>query len=243
MTPSAHETAGVVTPLNSAEVPLIEDYVVSFASFYAANYRRAVALATVLTGSQAVAEDLVQDAMADAHRRWLKISTYEKPSAWLNQAVANRAVSLRRRLTVRARGLSVLARSPKTPVELVPNDQELWARVRQLPARQAQLIALVYVEAMTLPEAAEVLGIALPTAKPISPGPKNVLPATSPNGETRDRSRRNPPGRRCPGTAGRHRADPSRRPRLSTRTGLAGATAMPSAAGLPPSVERFEPPR
>jgi RNA polymerase sigma-70 factor, ECF subfamily len=165
MTPFAHETAGVVTPPNSPETPLIEDYVVSFASFYASNYRRAVALAAVLTGSQAVAEDLVQDAMADAHRRWHKISTYEKPSAWLNQAVANRAVSRRRRLTVRARGLSLLARSPKPPVELVPNDQELWAKVRQLPARQAQLIALVYVEAMTLSEAADTLGIALPTAK------------------------------------------------------------------------------
>jgi RNA polymerase sigma-70 factor, ECF subfamily len=165
MTPFAHETAGVITPHDAPEVSLIDDYAVSFESFYAATYRRAVALAAVLTGSQAAAEDLVQDAMADAHRRWPKISTYDKPAAWLNQAVANRAVSLRRRLTVRAQGLSVLSRSPERAVELVPNDQELWAKVRQLPARQAQLVALIYVEALTLPEAADVLGIGLPTAK------------------------------------------------------------------------------
>ena len=50
-------------------------------------------------------------------------------------------------------------------VDLGERDWELWRLVRALPARQAQLIALVYIEGLTLPAAAETLGIALPTAK------------------------------------------------------------------------------
>jgi RNA polymerase sigma-70 factor, ECF subfamily len=145
----------------------ISDYATpsAFPVFYAANYRRAVALAIVLIGSPQAAEDLVQDAMADAHRRWRKISAYENPAAWLNRAVVNRSVSLRRRLLTRERGMVALVNTTDMTSELVATDQELWSKVRRLPARQAQLVALVYVQRLTLAEAADTLGIALPTAK------------------------------------------------------------------------------
>jgi RNA polymerase sigma factor (sigma-70 family) len=137
----------------------------TFATFYATNYRRAVALASVLTGSRNAAEDLVQDAMADAHRRWPTISQYDNPTAWLNRAIANRSVSLRRRLLVRDRGLAKLQSGTAEAVDLEARDGELWQRVRRLPARQSQLVALVYVERLSVAEAADTLGIGLPTAK------------------------------------------------------------------------------
>jgi RNA polymerase sigma factor (sigma-70 family) len=145
----------------------LSDYAVtaSFPAFYAANFRRAVALAIVLTGSPPTAEDLVQDAMADAHRRWKKIAAYENPSSWLNRAIVNRSVSLRRRLMSRERGNAVLASSGEPTAEIDARDAELWSKVRKLPSRQAQLVALVYVQRLTLHEAADTLGIALPTAK------------------------------------------------------------------------------
>jgi RNA polymerase sigma-70 factor, ECF subfamily len=141
------------------------DYIgVTFPVFYAANYRRAVSLALALTGSMQTAEDLVQDAMADAHRRWRKVSAYDNPAAWVNRAIVNRSVSVRRRLTARAKGDRVLAAGATTN-ELTPHDGELWAAVRRLPTRQMQLVALVYVERQTIAEAADTLGIGLPTAK------------------------------------------------------------------------------
>jgi RNA polymerase sigma-70 factor, ECF subfamily len=144
---------------------LDSDYVaVTFPQFYTANYRRAVSLAIALTGSTQTAEDLVQDAMADAHRRWRKVSAYDNPSAWLNRAIVNRSVSLRRRLTARTKGDRVLAAGTANS-ELAPHDRELWAAVRRLPTRQMQLVALVYVERQTIAEAADTLGIGLPTAK------------------------------------------------------------------------------
>jgi RNA polymerase sigma-70 factor, ECF subfamily len=138
--------------------------VVPFETFYRSHYRRGLALAMALTDSRAAAEDLVQDAMADAHRRWTKISGYESPAAWVNRAIANRAVSLRRRLLTRDKGLAVL-RGDGAPLAVEAPDAELWSHVRRLPARQAQLVALVYLERLTLAEAAATLNIGLPTAK------------------------------------------------------------------------------
>ena len=166
MTTINHLAVGAFAPPGEPEHVMNDDYAApSFPEFYSANYRRAVALASVLTGSSSAAEDLVQDAMADAHRRWSKISTYDKPPAWLNRAIANRSVSLRRRLLVRDRGDAMLFGVGGASTEVVTRDTELWAKVRQLPARQAQIVALVYVERLTLPEAAETLQISLPTAK------------------------------------------------------------------------------
>ncbi|MEP7114294.1 MAG: sigma factor-like helix-turn-helix DNA-binding protein [Ilumatobacteraceae bacterium] len=141
------------------------DTVGTFDDFYRVRYQRAVRLAVVLTGSAAGAEDVVQDVMADAHQMWARISRYDDPSAWLRRAIVNRAISRRRRATVAAKGLLKLKSEAKLSLDLVNSDWELWRHVGSLPTRQAQMIALVYVEGLTLESAAGVLGIGVPTAK------------------------------------------------------------------------------
>ena len=42
---------------------------------------------------------------------------------------------------------------------------EVWAHVRRLPKRQAAVVALVYVDDLTIEQAAHALGIGVPTAK------------------------------------------------------------------------------
>lgn len=54
-------------------------------------------LAFARTGSRADAEDLVQDVLLDAHRRWEVIGRYDDPSAWARRAVLNKTVSRWRR--------------------------------------------------------------------------------------------------------------------------------------------------
>jgi DNA-directed RNA polymerase specialized sigma24 family protein len=41
----------------------------------------------------------------------------------------------------------------------------VWLHVRRLPRRQAAVIALVYVDDLTIEQAANTLGISVPTAK------------------------------------------------------------------------------
>ena len=42
---------------------------------------------------------------------------------------------------------------------------EVWAAVRVLPTRQGQVIALVYFDGMTVPEASQVIGCSYETAR------------------------------------------------------------------------------
>ena len=159
--------SSISEPLRANEVDAMADAapMIPFADFYRERYARAVRLAVVLTGSAGAAEDVVQDVMIDAHRRWARVSAYDDPGAWLRRAIVNRAISRHRRVAVAAKGFLRLTGQARLSIELVDSDWELWRRVRTLPTRQAQMIALVYVEGLTLDGAASVLGISPPTAK------------------------------------------------------------------------------
>jgi RNA polymerase sigma factor (sigma-70 family) len=136
----------------------------AFDDFYRDQYRSVFALALALTGSPTTAEDLVQEGFTAAYRRWARIAEYDRPGAWLRRVVLHRATSLRRKARTGAAAVVRLGRGPE-PTALAPRDADLWARVRALPARQAQVVALVYVDQLTVAEAAGVLGCSISSAK------------------------------------------------------------------------------
>jgi RNA polymerase sigma-70 factor, ECF subfamily len=136
----------------------------AFDDFYRDQYRSLFALALALTGSPSTAEDLVQEGFTAAYRRWARISEYDRPGAWVRRVVLHRATSLRRRARTSASAVVRLGRGSE-PAVLAPRDAELWARVRALPARQAQVVALVSVDQLTVAEAAGVLGCSTSSAK------------------------------------------------------------------------------
>ncbi|MAT07251.1 MAG: hypothetical protein CL424_19640 [Acidimicrobiaceae bacterium] len=71
----------------------------TFVDVYDARYRSMVQIARLTTGSDDVAEELVQDAFVDLYRRF---DTIDSPAAYLHRAVANRCTSwVRRRVTER----------------------------------------------------------------------------------------------------------------------------------------------
>lgn len=137
-----------------------------FESFYRREYRGVVALAYALSGSRLGAEDLAQEAFIAAHQRWERIGAYDKPEAWVRRVVANMAVSAFRRRAAEAKALAKIAgqrHEALPPME--PQDEEFWRLVRSLPGKQAQAIALFYLEERTVLEIAEVLECSPATAK------------------------------------------------------------------------------
>ena len=132
-----------------------------FESFWFREHAAVLALAAGLTGDWGVAEDLTQDAFSAAHRQWADIDT---PSAWVRRVVANRAASHWRRRGRETAALVRLAARP-SPVALTAEYDEFWRTVRALPRRQAQVVALRYLDDRSLAEIAEVLGIAEGTVK------------------------------------------------------------------------------
>jgi RNA polymerase sigma-70 factor (ECF subfamily) len=140
----------------------------AFERFYSREYRSVVGLAYALSGSRSASEDLAQEAFIAAHRNWDKIGAYDKPEAWVRRVVSNLAVSrFRRRATelkalTRLAGLgSNVAVLPELPAEA----ESFWACVRQLPKRQAQTIALHYLEDLPVADIAEILDCTPSTVK------------------------------------------------------------------------------
>ena len=127
-----------------------------FEDFYDEEYSTLVRLGYVLTGSRNVAEELVQEAMLRTYRHWSKVAHYDKPGAWTRRVLCNLATSRGRRLTVEAKALVRMRSRPPEP-EPRAETAELWAALRKLPARQAQALALFYVEDLPLTEIAALL--------------------------------------------------------------------------------------
>jgi RNA polymerase sigma-70 factor, ECF subfamily len=138
----------------------------SFESFYRREFREVVGLAYALSGSRLGAEDLAQEAFIAAHQRWDRISGYDKPGAWVRRVVSNKAVSAFRKRAAEAKAMARLAGQRHQPLpEMEPEDEEFWRMVRRLPNRQAQAIALFYIEDRSVIEIADILDCSPSTAK------------------------------------------------------------------------------
>jgi RNA polymerase sigma-70 factor (ECF subfamily) len=137
----------------------------AFEQLYRRDYRRLVALAYGLSGSRTAAEELVQEAFLAAHRRWDEIGAYADPGAWLRRVVVNRSVSVVRRRVAEGLALARLGTRRELPDTLPEHDEAVWRAVRALPRRQAQVVALHYVDDRAVADIATVLGCAEGTIK------------------------------------------------------------------------------
>ena len=153
---AAPQGVASVTPLRA---------VVSFEAFYEREIRSVIGLAYALSGSSSAAEDLAQDAFLAAHRDWDRISRYDRPEAWVRRVVSNLAVSLFRRTVREARAIARIARPSVILPELPAEADEFWGAVRSLPKRQAQAVALHYLEDRPVAEIAEILECTESTVK------------------------------------------------------------------------------
>lgn len=127
-----------------------------FDEFYLGELPRLVALARGLCGA-AAAEDVAQEAMLVAYRRWHEVGDLERPDLWTRRTCANLAVSQFRRRVVELRAVARLA-GRRAPVAALDDEAEdFWAAVRSLPHRQAQAAALRFVYELPVADIATVL--------------------------------------------------------------------------------------
>ena len=144
-------TAGVIPEPRASGEPSPEP----FRAFYQREYRGLVALAASLIGDRYMAEDIAQDALFVASRRW--ISRRSSLTAVSGMAVvANKSVSLIRRRLAAASPDSVGSLADRRADE-PESDEDFWASSVVL-RRQAQVVALHYVSDMSVVEIAATLG-------------------------------------------------------------------------------------
>ncbi|MDP2624028.1 MAG: sigma-70 family RNA polymerase sigma factor [Actinomycetota bacterium] len=146
----------------ASDVPVVEGRE-PFERFYGREYRRVLALAHVLTGNRSLAEELTQEAFLEAYRQWHRLAN---PEWWVRSVVSNHARSWLRRRYAEVRALTRLGPRREAGISEMPADTaHFWDQVRGLPRRQAQVIALVYLDDRPLREVAQILGCTESTAR------------------------------------------------------------------------------
>ena len=137
-----------------------------FEDFYLEEYPRVVMLVYALSGSRAAAEDIAQEAFLRAYQNWERVGSCEHQATWVRRVATNLATSGLRRRLLEARALARLAGRREPALEPLSGEVADFGRaLRALPRRQAQAVALFYVEDLSVQQIAVVLGCAEGTVK------------------------------------------------------------------------------
>jgi RNA polymerase sigma factor (sigma-70 family) len=124
---------------------------------YASQRDRLVRLAYVLTGSQAVAEDLVHDTFL---RVYPHLGELDEPGPYLRRSVVNACYSWHRRQH-RERQVRI-----EPPVAALPDhDVEMWDALARLSAARRTVLVLRYYLDLPEAEVAAILGWRIGTVK------------------------------------------------------------------------------
>jgi RNA polymerase sigma-70 factor (sigma-E family) len=133
---------------------------VSFDEFVAARSRALLRTAYLLTHDHALAEDLLQTALAKAWFAWRRIEGAPEP--YVRKILVNTYASWWRRKWNGEQPTEQL------PEHAVPDDTEptdLWTAMERLPRRMRAVVVLRYFEDLTEAQTAEVLGCSVGTVK------------------------------------------------------------------------------
>ncbi len=127
-------------------------------ALYQDRYAAMVRLAHLVTGSNAVAPDLVQDAFLKVAPR---LDEIEQPSAYLRTVVVNEGRAWLRRQEVERRHQRV----EEPPPGLPPDVDELWTALARVSGRQRVALVLRFYQDLSFEEIAQTLECPIGTAK------------------------------------------------------------------------------
>jgi RNA polymerase sigma-70 factor (ECF subfamily) len=148
-----------------AEEPVAVDVPPRFEDFYRQEYPRLVRMVASMTHRWSVAEELAQESLWEASRRWGDVGAMERPDAWVRRVAVRRAVSWHRRLLAEASALGRARPERPRDSDSAVVDPAIWAALRSLPRRQAVAMALWGIEQRSFEEIGEVLGCSAETAR------------------------------------------------------------------------------
>lgn len=139
----------------------------SYVALVSARWSALHRTAFLLTGSQADADELLQDTLTRAYAAWTKVSRADDAAAYLHRMLVNEFLSHRRkagwnreRVGLPTRDTAQDSHEAATIARL-----EQFDLLRRLPPRQRAVIVLRYYQDWTEAQTAAALGCALGTVK------------------------------------------------------------------------------
>ncbi len=141
----------------------------SFDAYVVSRGRMLLRFAYLLTGDRHLAEDLVQDVLARAHRRWARIESLHQPDSYLRKGVLNQYLSWRRRRSSTEHPVADfpehLAPRQRDHAHPVAERDELWRTLAMLPRQQRAALVLRFYEDLPDEEIGELLGCSPATVR------------------------------------------------------------------------------
>jgi RNA polymerase sigma-70 factor (sigma-E family) len=112
-----------------------------------------------MSGDPGLAEDLVQEVLIKAHRRWSKIEKLDVPFSYVRRMVVNEYISWHRRWSrvVPTADIELIDDAPDEATTHADRDA-LDAQLARLPRRQRTVLALRYFGGLSDSEIADALG-------------------------------------------------------------------------------------
>ncbi len=150
--------------MRTADVPCVverEASDVTWSQIYRDERDGLVRLAYLITGSQAVAEDLVQDTFI---RVMSRLDASDEPGAYLRRSVVNACYSWHRRSWREVREIDEDRMKPHRDAQPV----EMWDSLSKLSPRQRTILVMRYYLDMTEADVAATLGCRIGTVKSTS---------------------------------------------------------------------------
>jgi RNA polymerase sigma-70 factor (sigma-E family) len=129
---------------------------------FRAHHLELVRLAVLIVGDLATAEDVVQDAFEQLHRRWRTLRKQSSALDYARSAVLNGSRSVLRRRSVARRHEAQIVATKGAPADaalVFEQRTELIEAFRVLPRRQREVLALRYYVDMSVADAAATLHI------------------------------------------------------------------------------------
>lgn len=141
---------------------------------YEASYARLVVQLLALSGSQADAEEAVQEAFVQALRRRREFAEVSNPEGWLRTVALNRLRNTWRHAAVVRRYATVVP-GVQTPLELGPDHVALVEALARLDADQRLVVVLHHLADRTVDEVAAELHLPVGTVKSRLARPRATL--------------------------------------------------------------------
>ena len=142
----------------SLPVALDHDWQAVFESLAQRMWPRLVAAATAILDGRADAEDVAQESLQLAWRKWGSLRDPTKREQWLLQICVRRAVSWRRRRLVRATLWRQATTAPPKDLADALDDDGISRGFALCTARQRAVLLLHYFHGYSLDECADLLG-------------------------------------------------------------------------------------
>ena len=134
----------------------------AFDEFFRATRPNLIGQAFLLVGDEALAQDLVQEAMSRAWLNWRRVGRLDNPGAWTRRVMCNLAMSEFRRERLRRKHSTVDgARVPPPEVEAL----DLAAALQTLPPRRRRALVLHDVAGVPIDEIASGLKVPAGTVR------------------------------------------------------------------------------